>query len=70
MPARGASRTPGLAPGERFSIRFCRHCEERSDEAIQVIEGLWRLPLDCLAALAMTITIRTDRNALWRKGEE
>ena len=34
---------------ERISIRLGRHCEERSDEAIQVIEGLWRLPLDCFA---------------------
>jgi len=32
-----------------------RHCEERSDEAIQVIEGVWLSPWIASHALAMTI---------------
>jgi len=31
-------------------MRTLRHCEERSDEAIQQIQGL-----DCFAMLAMTV---------------
>ncbi|RDJ20799.1 hypothetical protein DWF00_24815 [Bosea caraganae] len=34
-----------------------RHCEERSDEAIQ---GPHALPLDCFAALAMTAETPQD----------
>jgi hypothetical protein len=33
-----------------------RHCEERSDEAIQRTEGTLR-SLDCFASLAMTIAV-------------
>jgi hypothetical protein len=33
-----------------------RHCEERSDEAIQ--EGVEPNPVDCFAALAMTMWFR------------
>jgi hypothetical protein len=39
-------RWPGLVPGHFF----IRHCEERRDAAIQ-----FYVPLDCFAALAMTI---------------
>ncbi|NEW94491.1 hypothetical protein DY468_21280 [Rhodopseudomonas sp. BR0M22] len=32
-------------------VKFLRHCEERSDEAIQRLSAQ---PLDCFASLAMT----------------
>jgi hypothetical protein len=43
----GASRDDGLPA--------CRHCEERSDEAIHVAA---RCTMDCFATLAMTVTGR------------
>jgi hypothetical protein len=33
---------------------FARHCEERSDAAIQQRTLIWRTLLDCFASLAMT----------------
>jgi hypothetical protein len=34
-----------------------RHCEERSDEAIQSASPLCTPPLDCFASLAMTMNV-------------
>jgi hypothetical protein len=37
---------------------WVRHCEERSDEAIQQLQRLIRA-LDCFASLAMTLGVRS-----------
>jgi hypothetical protein len=37
-----------------FRFLFFRHCEERSDEAIQCSHDALRSALDCFASLAMT----------------
>jgi hypothetical protein len=57
------STSEGVYVLARFSITLSRHCEERSDEAIQKIVGAggW---LDCFASLAMTVASRFDRKPL------
>ena len=44
--------------------RCLRHCEERSEEAIQRTEDALR-SVDCFASLAMTATVRAKCNPLW-----
>jgi hypothetical protein len=46
---------------ERDCLGLIRHCEERSDAAIQsaAVE-----PLDCFASLAMTEAVRSEAVAL------
>jgi hypothetical protein len=53
MASKGGNRKAGLN----------RHCEERSDEAIQA-----RKVLDCFVSLAMT-TSKSSRNLIHRLGE-
>src|SRR5208283_625027 len=51
-------RDPELRGHAGSGVRLAgesRHCEERSDEAIQVIEGVWLSPWIASHALAMTI---------------
>jgi hypothetical protein len=56
MDCRAYASPKGLRPRRRVKPGNdgARHCEERSDEAIQLF-GAW--PLDCFASLAMTVTI-------------
>jgi hypothetical protein len=48
---------------ERAAFGWNRHCEERSDEAIQRTWARYG-PLDCFASLAMTIAVRPKCNLL------
>ena len=53
---------------ERAAFGWNRHCEERSDEAIQRTCAP-HVPLDCFASLAMTIAVRPKCDLLLRRRE-